>query len=394
MSDEDLDIEFDVLKNGRITRVVKSSTGGQVTVEEDGSIPIEIVNHKPIEFIKQDKDDGKGLKGAKFKLLYKAKEGGTYANFDYKENGKSITITSGDGGRFSLSLSKPGYYALEETKAPQGYIKPTAPVKEFAILDGKIKLREKALQGKKILKDPMASTDAKESMIYGGVLTGSSPTGLKTLDMYYVINPDHEEKTYSPGDTFTITYASKNIGNRDGAIEVYRMEKGQKASEMTSPVTLNNSERIAEGSAVKVDLFEAAGGTGTEPVTTAKRLIIKVPALDMGEDTDDVILTKIQRGDTSADARYSFRPNDTWPKDVDGLKKSLSDGWQDNVDIFVDYKEDNPVPIRIDNTKGTYPFTGGFGPRWIVIIGAIIAAIAAEEYIRRKRSSAEPKGGA
>ena len=395
LSDEDLDIEFDVLANGRITRVVKSSTGGQVTVEEDGSIPITIVNHKPIEFIKQDKETKAGLKGAEFKLLYKAKEGGTsYATFDYKENGKPKTITSPDGGKFSLRLSKPGYYALEETKAPQGYIKPMGRVKEFAILDGKIKLREKALEAKQIPKDPMASTDAKESMIYGGVLKDSSPTGLKTLDMYYVINPDHEEKTYSPGDTFTITYASKNIGNRDDDIQVYRMEKGQKASEMSSPTTLNNSERIAEGSAVKVDLFEAAGGKGNEPVTSSKRLIIKVPALDMGEDTDDVILTKIQQGDTIADARYSFKPDDTWPISVDALKKSLSDGWQQNVDIFVDYKEDNPVPIPIDNSKGTYPFTGGFGPhRWIVIIGAVIAAVAAEEYIRRKRTSA-PKGGA
>ena len=394
LSDEDLDIEFDVLANGRITRVVKSSTGKNVSVEEDGSVPITIVNHKPIEFIKQDKVDRKGLKGAEFKLLYKAKEGGTYATFDYKENGKKTPIISTDGGKFRLSLSKPGYYALEETKAPEGYIKPMGRVKEFAILDGKIKLREKALQGMKIPKDPMASTDAKESMIYGGVLKDSSPTGLKTLDMYYVINPDHEEKTYSPGDTFTITYASKNIGNRDDDIQVYRMEKGQKASEMSSPTTLNNSERIAEGSAVKVDLFEAAGGKGNEPVTSSKRLIIKVPALDMGEDTDDVILTKIQQGDTIADARYSFKPDDTWPISVDALKKSLSDGWQQNVDIFVDYKEDNPVPIPIDNSKGTYPFTGGFGPhRWIVIIGAVIAAVAAEEYIRRKRTSA-PKGGA
>ena len=49
--------------------------------------------------------------------------------------------------------------------------------------------------------------------------------------------------------------------------------------------------------------------------------------------------------------------------------------------------------VEVLNTKGVYPFTGGFGPRWIVIIGAIIAAIAAEEYIRRKRTSA-PKGGA
>lgn len=53
------------------------------------------------------------------------------------------------------------------------------------------------------------------------------------------------------------------------------------------------------------------------------------------------------------------------------------------------------VTMDISDPVGEYPHAGGFGPnRWIVIIGAIIAAIAAEEYIRRKRSSAEPKGGA
>lgn len=52
------------------------------------------------------------------------------------------------------------------------------------------------------------------------------------------------------------------------------------------------------------------------------------------------------------------------------------------------------VALDISDPVGEFPHAGGFGPRWIVIIGAIIAAIAAEEYIRRKRSSAEPKGGA
>lgn len=51
------------------------------------------------------------------------------------------------------------------------------------------------------------------------------------------------------------------------------------------------------------------------------------------------------------------------------------------------------VALDISDPVGEFPHAGGFGPRWIVIIGAIIAAIAAEEYIRRKRTSA-PKGGA
>ena len=49
--------------------------------------------------------------------------------------------------------------------------------------------------------------------------------------------------------------------------------------------------------------------------------------------------------------------------------------------------------VEILNKKVVYPLTGGFGPRWIVLIGAALAAIAAEEYIRRKKAGALPKGG-
>ena len=40
-----------------------------------------------------------------------------------------MTVTSGENGKFSLNISKDGYYALKETKAPKGYIAPKDYVK-------------------------------------------------------------------------------------------------------------------------------------------------------------------------------------------------------------------------------------------------------------------------
>ncbi|QQN56306.1 hypothetical protein I6H46_01360 [Anaerococcus obesiensis] len=42
--------------------------------------------------------------------------------------------------------------------------------------------------------------------------------------MYYVINPNNEEKTYSDNDKFIIDYIN-NTDNRSGNVEVYRLKK-------------------------------------------------------------------------------------------------------------------------------------------------------------------------
>ena len=393
-------IDLKVDDSGKIFEKVKNKDNIDVLKEVTGDIPINVVNHKPIDFIKQDKVDGKGLEGAEFKLLYKAKERGTYDDFDYKENGKPKTITSVEGGKFSLSLSKPGYYALEETKAPAGYIKPMGHVKEFAILDGKIKTKETALEAF-VEKDPDTSTDTRESLLYGGVTPYPTAQGVeKNLDMYYLINPDNAEKTYSKDDSFTVAYASDNIVSAGNSIEVYGFDKDQKKFDWKNPTTIEGKSG-ENGKLVTFSLYDAIvkaeGKEDTGSVTSSKRWVVKIVAKDKGRNEENVIRTELKRGKDTYTARYSFKTADRYGAITDkfaNLQGNLQEGRTQTKVIYVDYKEDNPVPIRIDNTKGTYPFTGGFGPnRWIVIIGAIIAAIAAEEYIRRKRSSAEPKGG-
>ena len=132
--------------------------------------------------------------------------------------------------------------------------------------------------------------------------------------------------------------------------------------------------------------------------TSSKRWVIKAPVDDKGLDSSEamsVIRTTLKRGKDTYTARYTFKEADLLTS-FEQLKKELSQGWQTFTGIYVDYKEDktHPQVISIENKKAVYPFAGGFGPRMIVLIGAVIAAIAAEEYIRKKRRSAAPKGGA
>ena len=395
-------MNFRVDSEGKIWREVKGEHGEVQEIQDNGDEAIKVVNHLPMKFKKVKQGTDEGLPGATFKLMYKEKLTDPYD--DYKVDGNTKYVSSGIGGAFELELTKPGYYALKETKAPEDYSVALGYVKEFALIDGKLKTKEKAVEGLKIKKDPLRTSDADESMIYGGVKHDfSQASGTRVLDMYYVINPSNEEKTYtkeqgSTGDTFTITYESDNLKNHGTEIEVYGLDKDQKIDDLKAPIKLEGTTSKG-GKSVTYSLHDIVAGKGVYgTATSSKRWVIKAPVDDKGLDSSDamsVIRTTLKRGKDTYTARYTFKEADLLTS-YEQLKKELSQGWQTFTGIYVDYKEDktHPQVISIENNKAVYPFAGGFGPRWIVIIGAIIAAIAAEEYIRRKRRSAAPKGGA
>ena len=396
-------MNFRVDSEGKIWREVKGEHGEVQEIQDNGDEAIKVVNHLPMKFKKVIQGTDTGLPGATFKLLYKEKLTDPYD--DYKVDGNTKYVSSGPGGAFELELTKPGYYALKETKAPEDYSVALGYVKEFALIDGKLKTKEKAVEGLKIKKDPLRTSDADESMIYGGVKYDfSQASGTRVLDMYYVINPSNEEKTYtkeqgSTGDTFTITCESDNLKNHGTEIEVYGLDKDQKIDDLQAPMKLEGTAS-KDGKSVTYSLHDIVAGKGVYgTATSSKRWVIKAPVDDKGLDSSDatsVIRTTLKRGKDTYTARYTFKEADLLAS-YEQLKKELSQGWQTFTGIYVDYKEDktHPQVISIENKKAVYPFAGGFGPhRWIVIIGAVIAAIAAEEYIRRKRRSAAPKGGA
>lgn len=379
---KDVLLEFTVNEDGKIIKKVNDAEGKPVEQVEDGNVPIRVVNHKPVVFTKVDGLEGNALQGAEFEVWYKkTKDALKYLPYVVKDaNGKdkTLTVTSSKDGKIKLELYKSGYYALKETKAPKDYIKPSPMsgyVKEFVIQDDGI-----------LIKEPV--------LVQGTRQGDPTQDGNQAIDMYFVVNPYHKKMTDSA--TFTMDLPKDGSVKEDG-ITVYALDSGDKIADgkkLNKPADFNSK---TENGKLTVTLPKPTVNEGKESGKAKKKLVIKVPMTVKGKG-EVTIPTATTFNGTTTDANYRFDP--------EALDKSSTDDPFTNAKnspIYREYrtaettddKTTNPASYDIENTKGTYPFTGGFGPnRWIVIIGAIIAAIAAEEYIRRKRSSAEPKGGA
>ena len=181
---EDPVAEFVVDENGRIIRKDnKTPVGGTAgntsnNEEEHGITPIEIVNKKEqkISFVKVDaSDNNTKLAGAEFEVWYKKdKSEEKYSNtalklYEKTSGGKTERLvlkdgetapdgytevkkfTTGKDGKIEFTFYENGYYALKETKAPEGYIKPRDYVKEFVVKDGKVQ-KEKYLTSMNVNK--------------------------------------------------------------------------------------------------------------------------------------------------------------------------------------------------------------------------------------------------
>lgn len=412
---EDILLEFTVDASGKIIKKVKGAAGNSVGQgeEEDGSVPIRVTNHRLIQLEKKDANDKTFLAGAEFDVYYKEKEDGEYEKYKVKDNSGKMTpyhVAVGQDGKVSLKLYKAGYYALEETKAPKDYIKPPVKyVKEFRLEDDRFSIKEKGFDGN--IKKQAYGTDVDTSFVLGeqnGGITGA-------FNAYGVINPGHEERSYKPGANVLFNY--KDLGYY--TMKGYRIDEDGKRTEFKPDVTWQN------GHDPKADLYKAAGGTTEAEFKTTDTIVLKLVATPDKAENPVTITTAITDANGTKKAEYKFKYGDlpasigdeTYPKHPEApekpanydrddkakadydkayadYKKTLADviDHYRNKDLMIQYKETKPVEVL--NYKGVYPLAGGFGPnRWIVIIGAVIAAIAAEEYIRRKRTSA-PKGGA
>ncbi|WP_311479872.1 SpaA isopeptide-forming pilin-related protein [uncultured Anaerococcus sp.] len=173
---------FEVTKDGHIINVSTNYKKELKDLEPDGS-PKPVKEGEDEKFIESYKLENtkrfkykikkvstevdetgkkKPLEGAVFELLYREKETDEKGkevpwenvkeykrdeNGDIvKENGNSVEInverTSGKDGIVEFEFTKPGYYAIKETKAPKGYMKKDKDggiVKKFELKDGIIK---------------------------------------------------------------------------------------------------------------------------------------------------------------------------------------------------------------------------------------------------------------
>lgn len=388
-------LRFRVDDEGRIWREVKGQGNKTEEIEETGEIPIRVVNHKPIELHKKDANDkDKFLSGAEFDVYHKVN--GAYVKYQ-NDDGKDYHVTVGEDGKAKLNLSKAGDYALKETKAPEGYALPGGYVKEFSLGDQGLFLKEKGFQGDKIKKQD-GGTDKNTSFVVAEKKTDKGDS----FDTYLVINPAHKERSYPNGSYAQFHFKESGVQTITGT----RIDKDGKEETLTFDTTYPDPDRYPT-----VDLYDLINKQKIENTDTIV-LKLSTSSKDSNEITEATITTAVKDNTGLKKATYKFKPADL-PKNTDAtiatkplgypvFNEAKPEDYAADLEAYLNkyrgefyVKDEKDVKaVEVLNYKGTYPFTGGFGPnRWIVIIGAIIAAIAAEEYIRRKRTSA-PKGGA
>ncbi|MDY3118224.1 MAG: SpaA isopeptide-forming pilin-related protein [Peptoniphilus sp.] len=412
-------LEFTVDEKGKVLKKVAKADGKTHFVEETGSVPIPVVNHKGIQLEKKDAHDKDlFLAGAEFDVYYREKTTDQYKPYKVKgADGGEVTyhVKVGDAGtnkgKVGLNLYKAGEYALKETVAPEGYMKAPGFIREFTLKENHIAVKDKGFEGN-IGKEPYGS-DVSTSFVLAE--KNESTPGAYTT--YVVINPNHDERSYDPDSNALLHYEDvKSL-----ALSAYRIDKDGNRAKFAANVTWVADENP------KIDLYKAVGGANEEKYSSTDTIVLKLTASPKETDAPDageVLTTKVTDASGTAEAVYRFHREDlpasidegkypkhpaftvTKPQDYDTNEKAKADydkayaDYKKTLAEVVDHyrktdlliKYDGSTAVEVLNTKAVYPFTGGFGPRWIVAIGAAMAALAAEEYIRRRKKAA-PKGG-
>lgn len=367
---------FKVDESGKIyKKVTIKTTGSSVTTdifeEVDGTIPIEIVNNKPIEFEKVDGvDNAKKLKGAIFEVQYKDKEDGKYETIIVKKTeGTTVkevpmTVTSDENGKFKLEVTKDGYYALEETKAPEGYGKFPGYIKEFKLEKGKLQVLE---------KDPFKAslTRGDKGMMTSQILEVNEKD--RTFKARLIINPEHKNFTYDNDSTELLIseqnwkiYPTDSFG---GVISYAQLEKGKNLDSLKSEDFNTRSIDGSTGSIFKYYLHNLPENNATGSVTTTNALVIEFN----GKFSDNVNLSE----DLSFKIKDSSKEYDSLTYSFDMTK--LASG----KPTYIEAK----TPIVVENKKGEYPWTGGMGTLIFTVSGLILMSAAAYVYSRKRRAS-------
>jgi len=382
-----------------VNKAMEAVTGETETVNEPiGTDPINVVNYKNIEFVKVDGDDNtKTLTGAVFEIHYKEEENGEYAaltkkeTVDGKEVEKPITVTSGKDGKFKLPISKDGYYALVETKAPEGYSKFPGKIKEFKLESGSISVLE---------KDPLKSslTRGKKGQIISQVLSVDKKNN--TFTQRIVINPKHESLTGINNSSYlrilenywSITPEFKDsTGNGTGGeVKVALLKKTPGENDKKSIGELEEKDfkklgaleygTVGNNRGSRYSLKELLGkDTDSSVISTTDTIVVeytgKIDDVFMGKKTEYPI-------DQKAELIIDNTILDTAEYGLDINTLSSTDP------VYVDVNKSNITPIPVENRKAEYPLTGAMGIIGFLVVGAVMMATAYYKYRRKRRESA------
>lgn len=362
---------FTVDRNGYFTDIKTNyhtdSQQGPVkgeNIDDSGNVQ-RVINDKEFKykFKKVDNKTQEGIGGAEFELLYRPKEytvttdinGNVirkdevpWENVRVTQQGSQVNykVPSGADGLVEFKFKKPGYYQIKEVKAPDGYIQPEnggTVIKEFVLVDGKIKIKTKVRPG--LLAKDASSTDKDSSIM---LMTKKDQSGFKYLDTTVEINPTYKTMTFTKDAKLKVNY-NANVGpNTIGVKEAYLVGKGEEPSTANKvafgdPIWENNL-------GMALDIYKYFGGQNNQNVTTDKKLIIKYTNIDLTKDQNgDLQITTTLEGIQGASenpvATYKFKSSDI------PTRKEADDP---NYSILVDYEEpnaENSNLAKVENIK-------------------------------------------
>ena len=376
---------------GSVANSITSNENTETVTEPVSKEPINVINYKEIEFEKVDANDhNTKLKGAEFEVHYKEKDTDkdysplkVKKTVDGKEKEVTMTATSGKDGKFKLPISKDGYYALVETKAPDNYSKIPGNIREFKLENGKVQTLE---------KDPLKASykTSTKGQISSEIL--SVDKDKKTFKQRIVINPNHDEMTIPSYQSYIrikendwkITPKFKNTDpnklNVGGEVKVALLKKdGGKTLADLKDTDFKKYDAISFTTAGNITgsrygLKEMLGETSTtdKPLTTTDSIVMEFTGkLDTNNETG------------TADQLFELV-----------FDSSIDDDVRDKLDVqtiaegkpaYADH--DSKDPIQVENRKAEYPHTGGMGTLIFTLAGLVLMSAAAYVYSRKRGES-------
>ena len=383
-------LEFDVSKNGIITRQVKrkanKTSKEQLVTETVGTNPIEVINYKDIDFVKIDADDKTKLEGATFKLWYKENESDKYRELTDEEYNKEIK--SDKDGKFKVHVTKEGYYALKETKAPDKYIKPKKFVREFRLKNGKIQILE---------KDPLKAslTIGKNDQMESRIL--SVDQNKKQFTQRIVLNYLHNEIPFDGNETYLRFFGNGweiipklKVG---GQIKVAVLDEGKKIDDLKAKdyKVCDAHDRQSETNVVSKYLIKDLLGEGNYTVVDKAKGTIKSKKSIVIEYTGQILDKTSQKGDgVNAEVKQDLY-NDLTILDQLSYKLNL-DKIKSGKRVYVDKSDLRATEVI--NHKSVYPDTGGLGV-WIgfAILGSLLMTLAGVYLAKKNKEKSKEELG-
>ncbi|EEI81895.1 SpaA isopeptide-forming pilin-related protein, partial [Anaerococcus tetradius] len=387
---------FDVNKDGKIVNVTTNADkenldqSGVPKPVGNGEEVDQVVSHKllndkifKIRYKKIDALTKKTLKGGSFELLYREKEKDEagkevpWTNVKEKKDGREVNVArpADADGLIEFEITKPGYYAIKEAKAPAGYVKPfdkNGIVKDFILKDGK--LYEKSMF------DFEAARDTRVHRI---------------TDVFYyedtyqlTINPDHKNLDYKKKESST--YKSKlSLSGLDSSATV-EMRLKKKAS--------------TKDETFKIDLKPSNGKLDIDLNEIVQKLEAKNMNLsDLGDySTDDAIKLEIKQDIYSGDQNVKvdldlvgYKESKTYNIPSTDFPTFYSNKKFNSNKEIITVKDDktkieqNKDPIEVENRKVELPRASGIGNMLIYyLIGLLVMLLGILVYYKKKKKVA------